>query len=28
LASLQKLLDHPDRYGNGFTARHVHREQP
>ncbi len=28
LASLQKLLEHPDRYGDGFTTRHAHREQP
>ena len=27
LPALQKLLDHPEIYGNGFTTGHVHREQ-
>jgi hypothetical protein len=24
LPTLQNLLNHPDRYGNGFTTRHAH----
>jgi hypothetical protein len=26
LASLHKLLDHPDLYGNGFTTGHSHHD--